>query len=479
MPRLPIPGEDDGTWGGLLNDFLSQSMDTDGTLKTGVVGQGQLQNNSVTSAAIADGAVGANQLAAGAVTTSTLATGAVTSLTLADNAVGANNISAGAVTGSAIASDAVGESQMADGAITTVALANGAVTNSILAADSVGLTNLQNNAITTAKLADGSVTSGKLAPGITGSTTNGLRELLIFYSAPNIINLQYDDNYASGVLSRYDDVVLGEGLEDPGNAYYASTSTIISNVASLSPDTVIWGYIDCGVTTSNYPLGTLETQIDQWMAIGAKGIFCDTFGYDYEVPRSRQNSIISYIHSQGVGAILNVFNSNDALSSAVNVTYNPSGTPTVANSTDVLLLESWICNTDAYTSPYYATISDLKTRGDAAVAYKNSLGIRLFAANIVEQSTRTFSEIQAFHDVAEALARAWRLDGSGIGASEYSSSGADVGLATPMFSSFKPIQMRPNAPYILNGSWTQVQAPDLGITVTYDATDDIYSWTQQ
>jgi hypothetical protein len=33
MARLPTPGGDDGTWGAILNDFLSQSLDTDGSLK--------------------------------------------------------------------------------------------------------------------------------------------------------------------------------------------------------------------------------------------------------------------------------------------------------------------------------------------------------------------------------------------------------------------------------------------------------------
>lgn len=33
MARLPVPGSDDGTWGGVLNDFLSVEHNTDGTLK--------------------------------------------------------------------------------------------------------------------------------------------------------------------------------------------------------------------------------------------------------------------------------------------------------------------------------------------------------------------------------------------------------------------------------------------------------------
>ena len=33
MTRLPQPGSDDGTWGTILNDFLSVEHNTDGTLK--------------------------------------------------------------------------------------------------------------------------------------------------------------------------------------------------------------------------------------------------------------------------------------------------------------------------------------------------------------------------------------------------------------------------------------------------------------
>lgn len=40
--RLPVPGSDDGTWGTVLNDFLSQSLANDGTIKPGVVGASQI-----------------------------------------------------------------------------------------------------------------------------------------------------------------------------------------------------------------------------------------------------------------------------------------------------------------------------------------------------------------------------------------------------------------------------------------------------
>jgi hypothetical protein len=37
VSRLPVPGSDDGTWGNILNDYLSVSLDTDGSIKAGAV----------------------------------------------------------------------------------------------------------------------------------------------------------------------------------------------------------------------------------------------------------------------------------------------------------------------------------------------------------------------------------------------------------------------------------------------------------
>ncbi len=370
-------------------------------------------------------------------------------------------------------SGTVGTTQLQDGSVSTVKIAAGAIGASQLANGAVSTAKLQDAAITSSKVADGAITASKLASGA-ATANSGLRSLLIFYAPPNIINGRFDDNYAAAILSRYDDVVLGTGLEDPGSPYYASTTAITQKMAALS-STVVWGYINCGVSTGNLSLSTLQTQIDQWLAIGAGGIFCDTIGYAYQVPRSRQNAIISYIHSKGVGAILNSFNPDEVLGSGVDATYNPAGTPTVANSNDVLLLESWVCNSDAYSSPFFATFSDLKTRGDAARSYRDSLGIRILAVNIIEHSSRTENQIKDFRDISEALARIWRLDGSGLAASAYSSTGNDVGIAQPRFSSLKPTPLRSTAPYILNGLWTEVEAPDLGLLVHYETGSHIWS----
>lgn len=53
MPRLPIPGSDNGDWGDILNNFLSQSLTSSGGLQDNTVGTDQVQNSSVTKTKLA------------------------------------------------------------------------------------------------------------------------------------------------------------------------------------------------------------------------------------------------------------------------------------------------------------------------------------------------------------------------------------------------------------------------------------------
>lgn len=50
MSRLPAPGSDNGTWGTILNDFLSVSIASGGLLNSGVVGTTQITDGTVTKA---------------------------------------------------------------------------------------------------------------------------------------------------------------------------------------------------------------------------------------------------------------------------------------------------------------------------------------------------------------------------------------------------------------------------------------------
>lgn len=387
MARLPQPGGDTNTWGDVLNDFLLQSLEEDGTLKPGIVGTNQIANNAVTSA----------QIAAGAITTS--------------------------------------------------------------------------------QLADGSVTAAKLAGDVPiTSVDKGIRLLSVFYSPPNVANGAFSDDYAAGSFSRFDDVILGGGLQDPGHVYHDSTAAIIQKVATLATGTVFWGYVDAGVTSSNLSLAQIQTIVDQWLDMGIDGIFVDLFGYDYGVSRTRQNDILNYIHGKGVGAFINVWNWDDAFGSIVNPTYNPTGVPTAANNHDIGMLESWVCNSDAIASPYFTSLSDIKTRADKALAYRSSLGVKIFAINILQHTGADADTLNNYYGITEGMARAFRLDGTGLAPSNYSSTGPDLGVVRPRRSAYGILPFRPNAPYWFNNPWTQVQAPDLGITIDY--TTGNYDWSQ-
>lgn len=443
MARLPIPGSDSGDWGNVLNDFLSQSLAGDGKLKPDTIETAHLKDDSVTLDKLA-----------------------------ATNSPSAQDVLS--YTGSGLAwTDPSGDPTMG-GDLT------GTASNAQIAAGAVDTNELANGAVTAAKIDDGTITSAKLAPGVIPTAEEtGLRSLFIFYAPPNILNARYSDDYAAGMLARHNDVILPTGLQNPGDTYHASTVAIIQKIADLGTDTVLWGYIDVGVTSSNHSLSTLQAQIDQWMDMGVGGIFCDLIGYDYGVSRSRQNSVINYIHGKGVGAFMNVWNMDDLLAPTVNATYNPGGVATAANNTDAVMLESWICNSDAYSSPYFSTFGDIKNRGDKAVAYRTSMGIRLYAANIFSHSNHTLNELQQMHDYTNAFARIWRLNGSGLSASNYGSTGIDLGIARPLYSKLRDTPLRPTAPYSLNSPWTQIDATDLGLYVTYDPAGPTYTWSQE
>ncbi|MCO7202132.1 SGNH/GDSL hydrolase family protein [Microbacterium sp. CnD16-F] len=91
MARLPKVGGDQGNWGDILNDYLSQSHNDDGSLKNDTVGAPQLKSQSVTNAAIADGAIAEAKLSSAVQTKlnaeTTIADGSITTSKLADDSV--------------------------------------------------------------------------------------------------------------------------------------------------------------------------------------------------------------------------------------------------------------------------------------------------------------------------------------------------------------------------------------------------------
>lgn len=64
MARLPTPGGDDGAWGAILNDFLEQAHNGDGSLKTASITKAKLATSVQDSLDKADAALPATDKAA-------------------------------------------------------------------------------------------------------------------------------------------------------------------------------------------------------------------------------------------------------------------------------------------------------------------------------------------------------------------------------------------------------------------------------
>lgn len=156
MARLPIPGSDEGTWGEVLNDYLSQSLNADGTLKVASVSVDALQPESVNVSKIADGTITEAKLhtdvqdklnVAASASTNLSASTSATTVTIASDTGTDASIPAATTTAAGVlsASDKTKLDGIDSGAqvntVTSVAAMTGAV---VLTASDVGLANVNN-----------------------------------------------------------------------------------------------------------------------------------------------------------------------------------------------------------------------------------------------------------------------------------------------------------------------------------------------
>jgi hypothetical protein len=147
MARLPQPGGDVNSWGDVLNDYLTESHTSSGTLKANVVGSTQLVDGSITEAKLDTALVTKVNSAGGAVASVAGKTGAVT---LNKSDVGLANV------------DNTSDASKPVSTAVQTALNAKANTNDSRFTD---LRTPVDGSVTTAKLADASVTDAKLAAG--------------------------------------------------------------------------------------------------------------------------------------------------------------------------------------------------------------------------------------------------------------------------------------------------------------------------
>ena len=181
MARLPVPGQDDGIWGNVLNDFLLTSLNGDGSIKPSQLpaatstnmGAVQLagdfdgtavspkvaglQGVAVASGTPGDGQVLGYSATAGKWVAATITSSTVTDATTAGKGIvqlGGDLAGTGTTAAAPIVSDgAIATSKLADGAVTTAKIANGAV----------GTTQIASAAITASQIAGGTITDANIS----------------------------------------------------------------------------------------------------------------------------------------------------------------------------------------------------------------------------------------------------------------------------------------------------------------------------
>ncbi|HEX6462013.1 MAG TPA: hypothetical protein VFZ58_01935 [Candidatus Saccharimonadales bacterium] len=149
MARLPQPGADTNVWGDILNDYLTVSLNSDGTVKANAVSASALQDNSVSGSKLQDSSVTNDKLSTSNVP--------VSGQVLSYNGSGLAWANGGAGGDPAMGGDL-----------------SGVASNAQIVANAVGPTELATNAVTTVKIADSNVTDAKIASGVSQSKITNL-----------------------------------------------------------------------------------------------------------------------------------------------------------------------------------------------------------------------------------------------------------------------------------------------------------------
>lgn len=217
--------------------------------------------------------------------------------------------------------------------------------------------------------------------------------LLVFHGWPSRINAAVAPAAAAVDYSRYEFVVLGGGVELPEHPDHARTAAVLAD--PVMADTIVFGYVNLGVTNGMLTLEEVRRRVDLWKALGVDGVQLDAFGYDWEVTRARQNAAVGYVHSLGMPVMANGWLPADVFDSAVVPVYNPNGVGTLLGAGDYYMFESYWIRQGVAPSPGAAsgwTPEYYQEKVDRLAAYRAQLGF-----SIVSVTTNDPADVFSLH----------------------------------------------------------------------------------
>lgn len=247
-------------------------------------------------------------------------------------------------------------------------------------------------------------------------------KLLIYYGFPSLLNGIPSLAGIAQAISEYDVVVFGDGIQNPSHPDHANLQAIIDELRVLSPQTLVAGYVDLGVSTQNLTNAQMEQYTAWWAAMGADLIFWDDAGFDFLTTRDRQNFAITTARANNMDSFMNAFNTDDLF----------LGTPaTLMGANDWFLLESLPYNDGGV----YAGTSNWEPRATMVARVNKALGhratykSRIAATSLVDYTAYTNDQNQYIRNTAQAVCFAAGLDAYGDNSGPFfSASGATANL---------------------------------------------------
>ena len=235
------------------------------------------------------------------------------------------------------------------------------------------------------------------------SSSLPLNKLAIYFGWPSSVNLIYTISGAIGVFDAYDEVVFGAGLEESSHGDHTNTKQIINGTTAD-----VFGYID-----STLSLSTIQDKVDKWKVMGGSvknvsGIFMDQFGFDFGLTRSKQNSIVDYIHGAGLLAFVNAWEPDDVFKKSAGLDHHLSAG-------DWYLAESHYLKQGVYQS-----VTEWSGKSNKMNTYKSS-GVLMAC---ITTTTTSIGFNQTMWDNAHYAHNVYSFHSSGYGEPYYSASDA-------------------------------------------------------
>lgn len=252
--------------------------------------------------------------------------------------------------------------------------------------------------------------------------------MLIYYGHLNAFNSNvntnngWDNQLVSKEFSKYNILVFGNTVASPAHPDYANAQIIVARIKQLNPATQIFGYVDAAEPTTTQ--AEFEADVDDWVVLGATGVFMDRAGYDFGTDRAGFNARVNYVHDEGLNVIANCWNQDNVYGlvedpTYPNVTFNPSELDSSLTHLDYYLLESAPINTDAYTvTGGYQSASDWATRGVKAIGHRVANGPRIVACGIINDDNVSGQDLFDFGFIAAYM---FSLEAFGTSHSSYGS----------------------------------------------------------